>query len=90
MDVKATPELPDWDEILEYPPGATVELKARPGVSDVIDYYDPVMVPPIWLVNDPRPRYPHELRVMSIPAAITCEIPCPAPKPLARQLAPVG
>lgn len=22
------------------------------------------MVPPIWLVNDPRPRYVHELQVI--------------------------
>jgi len=26
-----------------------------------------MMVLPIWLVNDPRPRYAHELRIISLP-----------------------
>ncbi len=64
----------DWDEMFEYPTGATVELRSHPGVIDVIDYYDPLMVPPIWLVNDPRPRYPHELRVLSIKTAKACQV----------------
>jgi hypothetical protein len=55
----------DWDEIFEYQPGFIVELKSHPGVFDTIQEYDPMMVPPVWLVNDPRPRYPYELRVLS-------------------------
>jgi len=30
-----------------------------------IAYYEVMMVPPIWLENDPRPRYGHELRVVA-------------------------
>ena len=55
----------DWDEIFEYQPGFIVEFQSRPGVFDTIQEYEPMMVPPIWLVNDPCPRYPHELRVIS-------------------------
>jgi hypothetical protein len=54
----------DWDEIFEYQPGFIVELQSHPGVFDTIREYEPMMVPPVWLVNDPRPRYPHELRVV--------------------------
>lgn len=54
----------DQQEALFYRPGQRVELKANPGVVDVIAEYDPMMVPPIWLVNDPKPRYPHELNVL--------------------------
>jgi len=55
----------DWDEAFEYLPGSLVELKAQPGTTHRIDFYEPMMVPPIWLVDDPRPRYPHELRIIS-------------------------
>jgi hypothetical protein len=55
----------DWDEMFEYLPGTMIELKNNPGVLHQIDYYEAAMVPPIWLVNDPRPRYPHELRIVS-------------------------
>jgi hypothetical protein len=48
----------DWDEIFEYLPGTMVELKGKPGVLHQIDCYEAMMVPPIWLVDDPRPRYP--------------------------------
>ena len=54
----------DQQEALFYLPGQRVELKSNPGVVDVIAEYDPMMVPPIWLVNDPKPRYPHELNVL--------------------------
>ncbi|MCA1990968.1 MAG: hypothetical protein LDL41_02820 [Coleofasciculus sp. S288] len=54
-------------EALRYRPGQRVELKASPGVVDVIAEYDPMMVPPIWLVNDPKPRYPHELNLLAKP-----------------------
>ena len=55
----------DWEEAFEYQAGLTVELKSQPGVLHTIAYYEAMMVPPIWLENDPRPRYPHELRVVS-------------------------
>lgn len=52
-------------EALLYRPGQRVELKARPGFVDAIVEYDPMMVPPIWLANDPQPRYPEELILIS-------------------------
>lgn len=52
----------DWEEAFMYRPGQKVELKSQPGTFDIVASYDPMMVPPIWLVNDPRPRYAHELR----------------------------
>ncbi|WAL61239.1 hypothetical protein [Thermocoleostomius sinensis] len=55
----------DWDEAVVYRPGQRVELKSNPGTVDTIVQYDPMMVPPIWLEHDPRPRYPHELQVVS-------------------------
>ena len=57
----------DQEEALTYQPGQRVELKDRPGMVDVIAEYDPMMVPPIWLANDPKPRYPHELNVLAKP-----------------------
>jgi hypothetical protein len=57
----------DRQEALRYCPGQRVELKQRPGVVDVIAEYDPMMVPPIWLTNDPKPRYPHELNLLGKP-----------------------
>lgn len=51
-------------EALQYRPGERVELKQRPGVVYMIAEYDPMMVPPIWLVNDPQPRYPEELNLL--------------------------
>lgn len=64
----------DWDEIFEYLPGTAVELKNNPGVLHQIDYYEATMVPPIWLVNDPRPRYPHELLSCSRCGTLVCDI----------------
>lgn len=61
----------DQEETLQYQPGQRVELKARPGVVDVIAEYDPMMVPPIWLANDPKPRYPHELNLLPRPVIDT-------------------
>lgn len=55
----------DWEEAFTYRQGQQVELKSQPGTFDTIASYEPTMVPPIWLVNDPKPRYPHELRVIS-------------------------
>lgn len=69
----------DWDEVFEFQPGLIVEFKSRPGVFDTIASYEPMMVPPIWLVNDPCPRYPHELRVIlrsygTITSPLQCEL----------------
>lgn len=64
----------DWDEAFEFLPGCVVELKEKPGVYDKIDFYESMMVPPIWLVNDPRPRYPHELRIVSNVKAKVCSL----------------
>lgn len=61
----------DQEEALQYQPGQRVELKTRPGVVDVIAEYDPMMVPPIWLANDPKPRYPHELNLLPRPVIHT-------------------
>lgn len=55
----------DWEEAFMYRPGQKVEIKSQPGTFDIVASYEPMMVPPIWLVNAPRPRYAHELRVMS-------------------------
>lgn len=55
----------DWDEAFEYVPGTMVELKNKPGIVDTVVYYEPMMVPPIWLMNDQQPHYPHELNVVS-------------------------
>ena len=51
-------------EAYQYRPGQRVELKQRPGVVYTIAEYDPMMVPPIQLVNDPQPRYPEELNLL--------------------------
>lgn len=64
----------DWDEMFEYLPGTVVELKSKPGTLYRIDYYEATLVPPIWLVDDPRPRYPGELRVVSRREAQGCEL----------------
>ncbi|AIE72668.1 hypothetical protein D082_01390 [Synechocystis sp. PCC 6714] len=64
----------DWDEMFEYLPGTMVELNAQPGVTYQIDCYEACMVPPIWLVGDPRPRYPHEIRIMSRQQVKACEL----------------
>jgi hypothetical protein len=64
----------DWDEMFEYLPGALVELKEKPGVIKRIDYYETMMVPPVWLVDDPCPRYPHELRIISRQEAAVCSL----------------
>ncbi|WOD40260.1 hypothetical protein [Nodosilinea sp. E11] len=64
----------DWDEMFEYLPGTVVELDDQPGLLYEIDCYEAAMVPPIWLVNDPRPRYPHELRIVSRQLAQVCAL----------------
>jgi hypothetical protein len=60
-----------WSESQEmaiYRPGQKVEIKHRPGVIDTVIAYDPMMVPPVMLANDPQPRYPEELVLVSQPA----------------------
>ena len=57
----------DWEEAFEYRPGQKVELISQPGSFDTIALYEPMMVPPIWLTKDPKPRYAHELRVILHP-----------------------
>jgi hypothetical protein len=69
----------DWQEIFEFQPGFIVELKSQPGVFDTVAAYEPMMVPPVWLKNDPCPRYPHELRVVfrsvdNITSPLQCEL----------------
>jgi len=64
----------DWDEVFEYLPKTIVELKAKPNVLYEIDWYEATMVPPIWLVGDPRPRYPHELRIVSRLKLQVCDL----------------
>jgi len=54
----------DWQEAIQFRQGQRVELKRQPGVVDTIAAYDPMMVPPISLENDPVPRYPEELRLI--------------------------
>ena len=55
----------ELQEALKFSPGKPVELKQKPGKVYLIAEYDPMMVPPIWLVNNPKPYYPHELKLMS-------------------------
>jgi hypothetical protein len=54
-------------EIAVYRPGLKVEVKSRQGIVDTVIAYDPDMVPPIVLANDPQPRYPEELTLISAP-----------------------
>lgn len=53
----------DWEEAWAFRAGQRVEIN-RSGVFDTIADYDPLMVPPVWLTQDPQPRYPHELRLL--------------------------
>lgn len=69
-----SPSSIDWDELFEYLPGTLVEQVDQPGILYEIEGYEATMVPPIWLVNDPRPRYPHELRIVSRQPARVCSL----------------
>ncbi|WOB44193.1 hypothetical protein HNI00_14325 [Thermoleptolyngbya oregonensis NK1-22] len=64
----------DWDELFEYLPGTMVELKEKPGILYQIESYEALMVPPIWLVGDPRPRYPSDLHIVSRREVQVCEL----------------
>ena len=64
-------ERTSWNEAQEmimYRPGQQVEIKQRPGMLDTIIAYDPMMVPPVRLANDPQPRYPEELVLRTPPS----------------------
>lgn len=63
MALKTQADL-ERQEAHQYRPGQRVELKQRPGVVYTIAEYDPMMVPPIQLTNDPQPRYPEELNLL--------------------------
>lgn len=71
----------DWEEAWDYQPGFVVEVKSEPGVLHTIESYDPMMVPPVWLADDPRPRYPHELRIVSHATAYACQLAVAAAAP---------
>jgi len=75
-------------EALEFDPGQSVELKRWLGLFDAVAEYNPMMVPPVILVNDPQPRYPEELRLMHRPLDKTKELnrrnPWPAQYPYCR------
>jgi len=70
-----------WDEAWDYQPGFTVELKQSPGTLHIVESYDPMMVPPIWLADDPMPRYPHELTIISQVTQYACPMAVPLAKP---------
>jgi hypothetical protein len=62
-----------WNETIEraiYHPGQKVEVKHRPGIIDTVIAYDPSTVPSIVLANDPQPRYPEELNLISQPRMV--------------------
>jgi hypothetical protein len=62
-----------WNEGKEraiYHPGQKVEVKHRPGIIDTVVAYDPSTVPSIVLANDPQPRYPEELNLISPPKLV--------------------
>jgi hypothetical protein len=61
-------------EAQEYRPGTPVEFKHEPGKIYIVEEYDPMMVPPVWLVNEPMPRYPHELKRL---VNLFCPLPLP-------------
>jgi hypothetical protein len=78
----------EWEEAWDYQPGFTVELKSEPGALHTIESYDPMMVPPVWLADDPMPRYPHELKVISHNTEYACPMAVPVKRSM-PQLYPV-
>ncbi len=53
------------EEAKVYQPGTPVELKQCQGKVYYVEEYDPMMVPPVWLANYPKPCYPEELKILS-------------------------
>jgi hypothetical protein len=74
----------DRQEAFKYRPGQRVELKSSPNTFDIIADYDPMMVPPISLVNDPKLRYPEELTIVHRPL-ISLTRPQKTTSPIAAQ-----
>lgn len=66
--------IPEEIEARDYPPGTPVELKHQPGKIYIVEEYDPMMVPPVWLANEPLPHYPHELKRL---VNLFCPLPIP-------------
>jgi len=57
-----------------WPPGTLVEPVDQPGIVHEIEGYEAMVVPPIWLKGDPRPRYPHDIRIISRQTAQLCQL----------------
>lgn len=57
----------NWEEkeAKLYKPGTPVELKNSAGKVYYVQEYDPMMVPPVWLEDYPKPCYPEELKILS-------------------------
>lgn len=60
----------DWTNLEQeesqiYAPGTPVQLKSDDSRVYYVEEYDPMMVPPLWLEDYPKPCYPEELRVVS-------------------------
>jgi len=55
----------EQEEAKIYQPGTPVQLKQEGGKIYYVEEYDPMLVPPIWLEEHPKPCYPEELRVLS-------------------------
>ncbi|BAQ65180.1 hypothetical protein [Geminocystis sp. NIES-3709] len=53
------------EEARIYQPGTPVILKRNERQIYFVEEYDPMIVPPVWLENYPKPCYPEELRVLS-------------------------
>ena len=60
-------------EVETYFVGRPVELKGKPGKIYVIQEYNPMMVPPIWLSDDSIPHYPYEIKLMN---RLFCPLSC--------------
>jgi hypothetical protein len=61
------PSAIDWYEMFEYLPDTVVELKKEPGIPRRIDYYEAT-------IDNPRPHYPHELRILSRRTIRACDL----------------
>lgn len=57
----------EQQEAFIYRQGMTVELQEQLGKIYIIEEYDEMMVPPIWLEDYPKPCYPEQLELKSNP-----------------------
>ncbi|MBE9223577.1 hypothetical protein IQ215_12805 [Cyanobacterium stanieri LEGE 03274] len=55
----------EQEEAKIFQPGTPVQLKQHGGKIYHVEEYDPMLVPPIWLEEYPKPCYPEELRILS-------------------------